>query len=257
MAAENRLQENRGEAPALVVLHYFGGSGASWDAVVDALPAYHRCIALDLCGFGKSHCPDEPMGVEDYADYVLERIRFLALDRYVIVGHSMGGKVAMALAARRPEGLESLVLLAPSPPTPEPMDDEARKELAEMFGDAEKIRAHLNSICADPLPALLLEQEIAQHLLSTRTAWQAWLERGSREDISDRTPSIDVPTIVLGGAGDKTFTPDFLLRDVLKHLPAARIQVVKHAGHLLPLEQPETVAEVIQRFVSSQQAFYS
>lgn len=244
--------ESETEAPALVFLHYFGGSGASWNAVVNALPEHYRCISLDLCGFGKSHCPDEPMGVDDYADYVHDSIRFLALKSYILIGHSMGGKFAMSLAARRPEGLQSLVLLAPSPPTPEPMDDEQRKELAEMFGNSGKIRRHLNSICAVPLPETLLGHEVAEQLLATPTAWQTWLDRGSREDISSRMRNIGVPVLVLGGFADVAFTRDFLIREVVAHIPSARFQVIENAGHLLPMEQPEAVAAAIQRCISEQ-----
>ncbi|MBA3659529.1 MAG: alpha/beta hydrolase, partial [Gemmatimonadales bacterium] len=107
--------------PALVFLHYFGGSSREWAGVMDQLDGEHRCIAPDLRGFGQSGAPETGYTVRDYADDVAALVERFELTRFHLVGHSMGGKVALAFAARRPPGLEGVVLLAPSPPTPEPI----------------------------------------------------------------------------------------------------------------------------------------
>ncbi len=242
--------ESEGGDTALVFLHYFGGAGASWNAVIEALGPDVRCIAPDLCGFGKSHCPDAPMSVDEQAEEVLGRIEFLGLKRYTLIGHSMGGKIAMAIAARRPAGLQSLILIAPSPPTPEPMTDEARKELLEMFGDAERIRVHLQKIAAHSLSDSALADEVALHLQARRIAWRAWLEEGSREDISSRMQQVEVSALVLGGEADKAFTPEFLKREVVAYFSQAKLQIIAGAGHLLPLEQPSAVTAAIRTWHS-------
>ena len=92
--------------PALVFLHYFGGSGRTWEPVMDALVAAGwRCLAPDLRGFGESTAPGEDWThytVDTMADDIHGLIGRLGLERFIVVGHSMGGKVALALAARQP-----------------------------------------------------------------------------------------------------------------------------------------------------------
>ncbi len=235
---------------AVVFLHYFGSSGSAWSLLAAALCDHVRCIVPDLRGFGKSQSGARAFQVEDYADDVAELIRSLRLEKYVLVGHSMGGKIALALAARRPAGLQSLVLLAPSPPTPEPMDDDARDELRDMFGDREKIEAHLKKLCARPLPHNVLYGECAQHLMASAAAWNAWIDGGSREDISDGMATINVPALVISGEDDEGITPELLRREVAARVPQARLGILADTGHLLPLERHTELASLLQDWLN-------
>lgn len=101
--------------PTLVFLHYFGGSTRAWTEVVEQLADDYHCVAPDLRGFGASDASPENFAVKDYADDVADLISTLEIGNSALVGHSMGGKIALALAARNPKGLQSLILLAPSP----------------------------------------------------------------------------------------------------------------------------------------------
>ena len=105
-------------APALVFLHYWGGSSRTWRHVTQALAPAFRTIAVDQRGWGRSDKPLEGYTLADLADDAERLIESLAPDRYVLVGHSMGGKVAQLMASRHPAGLAGLVLVAPSPPSP-------------------------------------------------------------------------------------------------------------------------------------------
>jgi len=120
------VAQGAGPPVTIVLLHHFGGSARTWDPMIDHLRAELDCVAPDLRGFGAAHAFAGPYTVDQYADDVARLVDRLALERFVLVGHSMGGKIALALAARRPAGLASLVLLAPSPPAPEPMSEEDR-----------------------------------------------------------------------------------------------------------------------------------
>ncbi|MGI8494681.1 MAG: alpha/beta fold hydrolase [Pyrinomonadaceae bacterium] len=117
--------------PSLVFLHYFGGSSRARTEVIEELAKDYHCVAPDLHGFGASDALHKNCAVKDYADDVADLISILTLENYVLIGHSMGGKIALALAARKPKNLWSLILFAPSPPTPEPIqEDEREKQLA-------------------------------------------------------------------------------------------------------------------------------
>jgi len=101
--------------PALIFLHYWGGSSRSWQDVIDRLGGTPRTIALDQRGWGDSIATDGRYDLVAMADDVETVARTLMLKRYVLVGHSMGGKVAQVVATRRPGGLVGLVLVAPRP----------------------------------------------------------------------------------------------------------------------------------------------
>jgi pimeloyl-ACP methyl ester carboxylesterase len=111
--------EERGEgSPALVFIHYWGGSRRTWSAVIERLRHRFRCIAVDLRGWGKSGRQADDYSLFAQADDVKGVIEALKVKDFVLVGHSMGGKIAQILAGQRPEGLRAVVPVAPAPPTP-------------------------------------------------------------------------------------------------------------------------------------------
>src|SRR3954452_22743430 len=94
--------EDRGEgSPALVFLHYFAGSSRSWRHVVDQAANACRCVRLDVPGFGGSP-PLTAYSVHGVAQAIGAAITPLRLQSYALVGHSMGGKLALAMAPPRP-----------------------------------------------------------------------------------------------------------------------------------------------------------
>lgn len=232
----------RGAGPALLFLHYFGGSSRTWGPVIDVLAASFRCLALDLRGWGDSDAPPTGFRVEDMADDVAGTVSALGLDRYALVGHSMGGKVAQALAAQQPAGLETLLLVAPSPLSPEPMTGEARSKMRAAWGDEKAARETLARITKRPLSDALTAAVIADNLRASRVAWEAWADVGSREDLSALAGRIRVPTRVLVGEGDPVVGPDVQTREVAGRITGATLTIVPEVGHLLPLEDAEAVA---------------
>ena len=203
----------------------------------------------DLRGFGYSNTSTEALYVDDYADDIQCLIESLGLKNYSLVGHSMGGKVAMALASRLLPGLESMILLAPSPPTPEPMSDKDREELRDMFGSSDKISAHIKKLAKQPLQDSVVKQELATQLRADRTAWNAWLDTGSRENIAVNAQKINVPTLIIGGEADAGITPGLLAKEVEVRISGSRTKVIQKTGHLLHLEREEIVAAAIREWI--------
>ncbi len=101
-------QQGEGDL-ALVFLHYYGGSSRTWRLVMDALSARVRTIATDHRGWGRSEAPSDGYRIEDLANDGQGVVEAMGLRRFVLVGHSMGGKTAQLLASRRLPGLEGLV----------------------------------------------------------------------------------------------------------------------------------------------------
>ncbi len=252
-AAERLVDEGRG--PALLFLHHFGGSGRSWIGVIERLSDRHRCIAPDLPGFGTSASHPGPFTTAGSADHIINLIDGLGLSRYQIVGHSMGGKIALAIAARDPQGLGGLVLLAPSPPTPEPIPEADRAHLLASWGDRDAMAAVVQKIAVRPLSCQDRERQVADMLAASKQAWEAWVSHGSREDLSASIEKIAVPITVVSGGCDQNITAAVLRQELLQRAPAATMEIIPGVGHLLPLEARDQVAAIIQRSARDPQNF--
>jgi pimeloyl-ACP methyl ester carboxylesterase len=233
----------------LVFLHYFGGSSESWSGVITALKNSFRCIAIDLRGFGNSPVPDEQLSVNDNANDVIDLIHALQLEEYVLIAHSMGGKIALDVASQRLAGLTSLILIAPSPPTPEPSSHEERINLIVGFRDRSAIEKLIMKITALPLPEYLFEETVQTHFKTSHVAWNGWIEKGSREDISSLMQNINVPVSIISGASDPNFSTLFLKTEFVKYFSTACFKEIE-GGHLLPVEVPSEVAKFIEEFVT-------
>ncbi len=235
--------------PTLVFLHYFGGSSRAWTEVIRRLAKDFHCVAPDLRGFGASDAPSsaENFAVKDYADDVADLISTLTIENYVLIGHSMGGKIALAFAARRPKGLQSLVLLAPSPPTPEPIKETEREKQLASHGNRCVATDTVCQAAGGRLPGEVFARAIDDNLRTSESAWKWWLELGSREDISSEVGKINVPVLVAAGGRDEAMTPKLLKTEIVRRVKNASLIVVPEVKHLLPLEAPEKIADLIRR----------
>jgi 3-oxoadipate enol-lactonase len=175
----------------------------------------------------------------------------LKLRRYVIVGHSMGGKTAQLLASRRPAGLTGLVLVAPSPASPTVLPKEQREALLHAYDSRESI-AHVRDhiLTALPLTDAQKERVIEDSLRGAPAAKQAWPTDAMLEDIRSDARLINVPTLVLSGEYDQVDPTQRLREEVLPYIPGSRLQVLPQAGHLPMLETPTAVARAISQFVA-------
>ncbi len=238
--------------PTLFFLHALGGSARSWDAVIAQLGAFD-CRPLDLPGFGAAS-DATGFSVEAMADTIAAQIRAHDADRWMLVGHSMGGKIATILAHRseagRLPGMAGVVLMAASPPSPEPIDDDRRATMIDWVKQgpvgAEDAREFVDQNIAAPLPPAIYEAAVADVQRAAPQAWRAWLEQGSREDWSDQVGTFATPAVIVAGAEDGDLGEANQRKLNLPHYAHARFETVTGAAHLLPLEQPERVARLIR-----------
>ena len=240
--------------PSLVFLHYFGGSSQAWTEVIEKLAADYHCLAPDLRGFGDSDALPENYAVKDYADDVADLTRALEIENYALVGHSMGGKIALTLAARRPKGLRSLILLAPSPPTPEPIKEESRGKLIDSHGNRCVATDTVCKAAGGKLSGEVFERAVNDNLRTSEAAWKWWLENGSREDVSTEIEKINVPVLIAAGEKDNAMTPELLEREVARRIEGTRLVIVPEVKHLLPLEAPATVVKLIREHCENRAA---
>lgn len=245
--------EQRGAGtPALVFLHYWGGSSRTWRHVTDALSSQFRTVALDQRGWGRSEAPASGYTLADMADDAQAVIAALDLERYILVGHSMGGKVSQLLASRHPRGLIGLALVAPSPPSPLHLPLEVRQGMVHAYNRRDSIIATVEQVLApNGLDAADLETVTTDSLLGAPAAREAWPLFASQEDITGAVTAIDVPAIVISGEYDRVDPPEILQRELLPRLPQAKLHLLPQVGHLSPLEAPDDVAGLLRGFALS------
>ncbi len=229
--------------PALLFLHYWGGSIRSWLPVMETLSDANRRVAIDFRGWGQSSKDAMDHGLETLADDVIGVISELGLTEFVIIGHSMGGKVAQIVAARRPKGLQSLILVAPAPPTALDAPEEQRQGMIAAYESREGVMG----IIADlPLSDAQREQVIEDALSGSPAAKRAWPEQGMTKDIREQASGITVPVHVIVGSADPV-EPEASLREAFgKVIPGAAFTVLAGVGHLAPIEASGKVGAAIR-----------
>jgi len=244
------VREKGTRGPTLVFLHYYGGSSRTWAPVITALPADTHTIAVDLRGWGQSEKPDDGYTLGVLADDIEALISDKGLTDFVLVGHSMGGKVAQLLASRNPAGLRGVVLVAPATPTPLALPPEVLAGFVNVYDTRESIEGALeNMLVSAPLPADLHEQVIADSLAGAPGAKAGWPLVMSQEDISGELRHIRVPVLVVAGGDDKVDPVDAHRNELLPRLGDVEFHVLAGIGHLVPLQAPVEVAGLVQNFL--------
>lgn len=235
--------------PALVFLHYYGGSSRTWRHVTARLASRFHTLAIDHRGWGQSDAPASGYSLADLAADAEAVISALNLQRYVLVGHSMGGKVAQLMASRRPKGLQGLILVAPAPPPPLVVPPHVRDMMAGAYATRETVEKTIDDVLtAKPLTAADRAQVIEDSLRGASPAKAAWPASTSIEDISAQVGKINVPVLVIAGEQDRVDPPIRLKVELLPRIPQAVMHVLPGTGHLSMLESPEIVAALIAAF---------
>ncbi|MFN3614488.1 MAG: alpha/beta fold hydrolase [Rubrimonas sp.] len=259
-----------GEGPPVVMLHGLAGNVRNYmQTVANELARTHRVILIDRPGSGYSGRPDgTTASIQSQAEVVHRVIEELGLQRPTIVGHSLGGAVALAYSARYPEDLSHLVLLA-TPATPfEPGPPVGRFKVDSAF-----MRTALAYTVAIPA-SRRSGPETLRVIFSPQsppedfgTAGGALLSRRPEQIIANfedmsalndglsaltaELPTIRTPTTVLFGLDDAILDLQTHL-EALRRLPAATIEELPGAGHMLMYAEPEAVVAAVRTATSTE-----
>jgi pimeloyl-ACP methyl ester carboxylesterase len=210
--------------------------------VIDRVGGRTRCIAVDQRGWGESIATDGRYDLAAMADDVLGVAQVLGLQRFVLVGHSMGGKVAQIVAARRQASLLGMVLVAPAPPTPMPVPEAQRDVMLASYGSREGVQQALTVLAGSPLSDVARDRVIEDTLRGAPEAKREWTEHGMIADVSTGLEAVTVPTVVVIGDRDQVEHEPLLRQAFGRFLPHATFRVLAGVGHLSPLERPDEVA---------------
>jgi esterase len=247
-----------GEAgPPLVILHGLLGSARNWTGVAKELGATHRVFALDLRNHGRSPWA-ETMSFDDMADDVAAFIAGRGLERTALIGQSLGGKVAMRLALRRPERVERLLVVDVAPVAyghsfASFVEAMQAVDLASVARRADA-EAQLEGAIGDAA----IRSFLLQNLVRTDAGfvWRVNLDALAANMAAllgfpapPRDAAYRGPTLFIAGARSSYVKPEH--RPLIARLfPAAEHAVIEGAGHWVHAERPTAFLEQAQRFLS-------
>jgi pimeloyl-ACP methyl ester carboxylesterase len=253
----------------LLLLHGFGNSARVWDELADALAPYYRVLALDLRGHGDSD--RDPEGRYDHlamardVEAVCER---LGLERLVLVGHSMGGRVALRFAGRNAAKLAGLVIVDSAPE----LDVRGTSRIRQETETREPVFATLReyeNVLAENYPATrpATLARLARHWARQRADGryelkldpaffrrragdgdvEAWM-RAEAEALWDGLRKASCPTLVVRGAASDVLSAEVADRMVDDVLADGRLVVVPAAGHSVMTDNPDAFRDAVCAF---------
>jgi 3-oxoadipate enol-lactonase len=231
------------DAPVVVLLNSLGASRAMWDPQVPVLAERYRVVTFDTRGHGTSPAPAGPYTLDDLVDDVLALLDRIGARRAHLAGLSLGGMVALRLAAREPQRVHRLAVLCTSAKT-EPQAYLDRAATARAEGTASFAPAVVSRWLTPPYaaghPDLVTRLE-AMVAGADDEGYAACAEVVGHLDLLDDLSRITAPTLVVSGAEDPALPPEHQ-RVIADGIAGAQLLSVSPGAHLANLEQPLRVS---------------
>ena len=245
-----------GDGHPLVVMHGLFGSSRNWQSLVREFASRFEVINLDLRNHGQSFHAGE-MNYPAMAEDVARLLDDLGLDDCYIMGHSMGGKVAMTLALLRPDLVARLVVGDIAPVSYLHHYDDLIEPIMALPLDRLESRAQAEQLLRQNIPEDQLRTFLLQNLVRAADGWQ-WRVNWPviQRDMEFLTGFVDlpqnwlieVPSLFLRGARSD-YIGDSEIDVIQEHFSAAEIATLDQAGHWLHAEQPRAFAARVLAFL--------
>jgi pimeloyl-ACP methyl ester carboxylesterase len=251
------------DAQAMVCLHGFTSHAHSWDGLAQAMRERYRVLALDQRGHGQTDWATDyhPMRrVEDMEAFVSA----LGLERFVLVGLSMGGRAAFQYAARHPQLVERLVIvdIAPEGSAAGMSRISAGLRAPDVFDDPSD--AYVLARRANPRPPDEALRARTEHALMQRAdgkwtfRYDVALRNGSGARVTptaaeiaadwEALKNITAPTLLVRGASSDILSPELAQR-MVETIPQCRLVTVQDSGHSVPLDNPTGFLDAVRGFL--------
>jgi len=247
-----------GEGPAILLLHGFGAAIDWWDDVASSLALHHCVIRVDLIGHGGTAAPRGGYAIPQQAQLVAAVLDELGVAYITVIGHSMGGEVAVALAEIQPKRIARMILID-SPPTPETSFSIMTKVylmpvIGELLSHFQSDGAIRKGLAQGFAPGFAIPEEFVSDL--KRLTYSAF-RKAHRESIVYRTtrppyerlaelkPS--PPLLVIFGSLDAIVPPEHA--KLFERVPGAKVAMIEGVGHSPMVEAPLKTLKLIDTFI--------
>lgn len=254
--------ESHGEGKPLVLISGLGYPLWQWHKMVPVLAEHFQVITFDNRGVGQSDKPAGPYTAQMLAQDTVGLLDALGIEKAIIVGHSMGGFIAQAMALDFPQRVEKLILCSTNFGGPHhvPVTPEAMKVLSDVTSDP--LTRFKNGLVVSTAPGWADKNpEMIEEWIKWRVAnpiepapYQAQLAIGlsllpEAAAFEDKLQRLDVPTLILFGAHDKVVPP--ANADLLsKKISGSTVMIFPDAGHFFPIEIAEAASRAITDFAA-------
>lgn len=242
------------QGPALVFLHPVGLDLRSWAAVAGCLPESYTVLSVDFRGHGRSGLPTRPFSIDDLAHDVARITTAALAEPVVLVGASMGGMVAQAIAVQDLVDVRGLILIDTASTFPDAMRAtmRARSDRVLVSGMSELIDETIERWFSPAFRSARPDvvEATRQRLATDDSRTHAWAWRAISElDLLPVLGGVRAPTLVLTGSEDVS-TPPAVGEAIAHAIAGARLAVIAGAGHMSYIEQPEQVARAVTGFIA-------
>jgi pimeloyl-ACP methyl ester carboxylesterase len=242
---------DQGSGSVVVLIHGFPLTGQIWERVASSLASKHRVITIDLPGFGKSEMPGTDFTIDDIGKQVVALLKSLEIKSCTLVGHSLGGYVALAMINKSTELFSKLILFHSTPHADTEEKKQNRNKVLE-FIERNGVVAFTGAF-VPPLFADAANKEIDNiRKLAVASSKEAVI--GYTKAMRDRPERIAVlqefhrPVLIVAGEKDSVIPVEALkkLEDVS---PTISVKVLAESGHMAMVEKPAESAIIIGDFV--------
>jgi 3-oxoadipate enol-lactonase len=258
--------EVHGEGTPLVLISGLGYPMWQWHLMLPYLEKHFQVVTLDNRGVGQSDKPSGPYTASMLAKDTIGLLDALGIDKAIVMGHSMGGFIAQAMALEYPERVDKLILASTNfgGPRQVPVTAEAMAVLTDVTSDP--VTRLRNGIEISTAPGFAERQpELIQKWLDWRAAnplgmagYQAQLGVGlslmpEAAAFENKLPNVSAPTLILFGEHDKV-VPPANAELLAMQIAGSQTHILPDAGHFFTLEVPEEAAQVVIQFAKQEVA---
>jgi 3-oxoadipate enol-lactonase len=250
--------EIRGSGKPILFVHGFPLDHSMWQHQIDEFSKSHLVIAPDLRGFGKSTATPGTTSMRQFADDLAAMLDALKVSEPVVYcGLSMGGSIGWMFAQQHRNRLRGLIVCDARAAADTPEAAKGRAALAERV--LKEGTGFIPETSLSRLFAATTFKEQPATIEATRTVILATnplgvvggaLGLGSRPDVTDWLPQLDLPTLLIVGTDDQISTVAEM-HSIADAIPGARFVEVAGAGHMAPLEMPQTVNTEVAKFLKT------